>query len=300
MGQRAGEAHGGGSSTLDRLVRWSSTRDGGRVLTPFSSTIRRAGSTVPHVHSTWRRVILAILPVKENLVFATEALLGAAMHGVGGSVANKSPTGESQRNLARGWHGGPSRADTDHAALAQSVMAPVAKRSLLFVVRDALLAPQLRLAQRLLVAGVFRGPDGGIMPPALQCGEHLPWQCISALTSREATSAREPFDVVPYVVFCGRCDGLLRRRAHPCKHLIFCRGLVLVKRNGAAAETELPRWSADTPMYLNLERFRSATASAPAAAAGDPPADGGGEKVITPAGLEDLVSAPGQHMRQFR
>jgi len=103
MGRRAGEAHGGGSSTLDQLVRWTSKRDGGRVLTPFSSTVRRAGSTVPHVHSTWRRIILAILPVKEYLVFTTEALLGAAMHGVGGIVANESPTGESQRYLAQGW-----------------------------------------------------------------------------------------------------------------------------------------------------------------------------------------------------
>ena len=228
---------------------------------------------------------------------ATEALLGAAMHGVGGIVANESPTGESQRYLARGWLGEPSRSEDDLDALVQSVTVLVAKRSRLYDVRDALLAPQLRLAQRLLVAGVFRGPDGGIIQPALPYGEHSLWQCISALTSREATTALEPFDVAPYADFCGRCDWLLRRHAHPCKHLVFCRGLVLVQRNGAAAETELPWWSADTPMYLNLERFRSATASAPAAAAvDDTAADGGGEKVITAVGLEDLIAALGEQV----
>ena len=269
---------------LDQYVRFSSKRNGARVL----------AIDLP-VKTTWHRRILAILPVKEHIVYATEALLGAAMHGLGGIVANESPTGESQRYLARGWRGEPSRSDCDLAALVDSVTVSIAQRSQLFIVRDALLAAQLRVTQRLLEAGVFRGPDGGVIPPALPHGEYSLWQCISALSSREATTTRVPFDVVPYADFCGLCDWL-RRHARPCKHLIFCRGLVLAARNDAsdkAVATALPWWSCDTPMYLNFELF--AAASAPAAAAAvDGVVDGGVEAVVTAAGLEDLVSALGE------
>ena len=286
MGKRSGTAHGPGSAVLDQLVRWTSKRPGGRVLSAVSSTARRAGQDVLHVRSTWRRVLLAILPLKEHIVYATEALLGAAVHGVGGIVANESPTGELQRYLARGWRGEPSRAEDDLDALITSVTVSGAQRSRLYVVRDALLAPQLYLTQRWLAAGIFRDTSGSVIVPALADGEYSLWQCISALSSRETCVVRQPFDVVPYADFCGRC-GALRRRASPCRHLIYARGFIVTERKKDGSSEELPWWSMDLAMYLNFAEFSAALPASNAAAE----ASAGVETRFTAAGVETVASA---------
>ena len=288
MGKRSGAAHGPGSAVLDQLVRWTSKRPGGRVLSAVSSTARWAGQDVLHVRSTWRRVLLAILPLKEHIVYATEALLGAAVHGVGGIVANESPTGELQRYLARGWRGEPSRAEDDLNALITSVTVSGAQRSRLEAVRDALLAPQLLLAQRWLASGIFRDATGSVIVPALADGEYSLWQCISALSSRETCVVRQPFDVVPYADFCGRC-GALRRRASPCKHLVVGRGIVFLERKkDGKSNAELPWWPMDLPMYLN---FLDLSAALPAASNDAAEAPTRVEARLTAAGVETVALA---------
>lgn len=66
--------------------------------------------------------------------------------------------------------------------------------------------------------------------------------------ARETPVARPLFDVVPCADFCGLCMDL-RRRAHPCKHIIYTRGLELIARkDGLFPDTsELPWWACDTP-----------------------------------------------------
>ena len=113
--------------------RWTSKKDGGRALTPFSERILGNGDRVLAVHH-FRRIV-AFTPPETGFTLGVEAFVAALL---GGKLANNSPPGERTR-YSHAWGGGVPRAEREVAAAIDAAGGPAgAARMGLNVVKNAI------------------------------------------------------------------------------------------------------------------------------------------------------------------